>query len=184
MSFGRHFIFTSSENCDYCLLLINDNLIKKFRYTVSSSSSSSQQQPISLLVSSVTSDRTLHASLSASSSNSTSSSSNSSTTKASSSSNENNNTDKQLNSFILLKFDKINKMSHLWQINRIVQPSNPVNEMDATYSSGSSALSTTTVPGSNVAATTKSLKIGSNKYLSFAINNLMFVLWEGLFSIS
>ena len=154
-SFGRHFIFTSSDSVDYCLLLINDNLIKKFRYTVSSGGSQS-----------VINDRILQSNASSPSS---SSSSNSSTTKVSSSSSDNN-SDRQLNSFILIKFDKVNKMTHLWQINRIFQQdqqniAKATDFIDATVN-------------------TLTRKISSNKYLSFTINNLMFVLWEGLFSSS
>ena len=61
-------------------------------------------------------------------------------------------------------------MTHLWQINRIFQQdqqniAKATDFIDATVN-------------------TLTRKISSNKYLSFTINNLMFVLWEGLFSSS
>jgi hypothetical protein len=39
-SFGRHFMFTASESIEYCLLLINDDLVKNFRFNSTSKSPS------------------------------------------------------------------------------------------------------------------------------------------------
>ena len=41
-SFGRHFIYTSSDTNEYCLLLINDELIRNFKHTPTSSTTSSE----------------------------------------------------------------------------------------------------------------------------------------------
>jgi hypothetical protein len=175
-SFGRHFIFTSSDSCEYCLLLINEHLIKKFRCTVSYANFQLQQQQhqhqtnTPQFPSSILSDRLLHSSLSSCSSSSSSSNSSTvvkvSTSTSSSNDTNNSNSEKQLNSFILLKFDKINKMTHLWQINRIIQQQQSASENSISGSVKYSSYS----------------KTSSNKYLSFVINNLMYVLWEGLFS--
>jgi hypothetical protein len=39
-SFGRHYMFTASESIEYCLLLINDDLVKNFRFNSTSKSPS------------------------------------------------------------------------------------------------------------------------------------------------
>ena len=151
-------------------------LIKKFRCTVSYANFQLQQQQhqhqtnTPQFPSSILSDRLLHSSLSSCSSSSSSSNSSTvvkvSTSTSSSNDTNNSNSEKQLNSFILLKFDKINKMTHLWQINRIIQQQQSASENSISGSVKYSSYS----------------KTSSNKYLSFVINNLMYVLWEGLFS--
>jgi hypothetical protein len=209
-SFGRHFIFTSCENVEYCILLINDELIRKFRQTFSTSSSTptntmsqsssftlNEGQPGSLQSHGVSSQKK--------SSNSISESG-------------------ELKSFVLLKFDKVAKKACLIQVNRVkvlqkkdtsskrqnqVAPKNLVTKRSSTtdtisiiqQSSNPSNVasehhSATTVPilssslkdpissmmQSSISGSLNTGSVKTHKYLSFTVNTLMYVLWESIFS--
>jgi hypothetical protein len=166
-SFGRHFIFTISETYEYCLLLINDDLINKFGCSSSSSIANRVWVPAN--------DRRESMPFVSSSNPRTS-------PKKS---------EKQLDSFVLLKFNKKSKETDLWQVNRVQQAANKKsttgNNVSRSFESGGSTVGS----GGEVSSSFKNEKfyaannlekvMGSNKYLSFVVNNLMYVLWESLF---
>lgn len=170
LSFGRYYIFTSSETFDYCLLLINDDLINKFGCS-SSSNLPSKTGPLSERRDSVT-----NIGMSTSPKKS----------------------ERQLDSFVLLKFNKKTRETDLWQVNRVQQNANkkPNSQVVAGgLSRGFDGGSGATLSGAGVSeSVSNSFKndkfyvaanlervMGSNKYLSFVVNNLMYVLWESLF---
>lgn len=150
--FGRHFIHTSSEMYDYCLLLINDDLINKF-----GCSSSSSIKPT------VTNERR-----------------DSCPNTSHPSSPQKN--EKHLDSFVLLKFNLGEKNTDLWQVNRVKGsakvPESKFQQKDMTSSEMPKASKSEKL---HVAANLEKVT-GSNKYLSFVVNNLMHVLWESLFT--
>lgn len=189
-SFGRHFIFTSSANVEYCLLLINDELIKKFRQTFATSSSTPT------LISSQCSSFTLNE-------------------EQTQSQKKNVNTidTTELKSFVLLKFDKIYKKAFIIQVNRVkvsnkdqnhnrnssqvqvpLQPnflnkrSSTTDTISSIHSSSSeqpvlsSSLKNLVSIPSNSSVFNSALK--SHKFLNFTINTLMYVLWESIISLS
>ena len=187
-SFGRHFIYTSSANVEYCLLLINDELIRKFRQTFKTSSStpafiSSQSSSLTLNEEHVNPQKK----------------------------NANNIENTELKSFVLLKFDKINKKTCITQVNRVkvsgkdqknqtslqVQmPAQPafLNKRSSTTDTISSIQSSSTeqpilssslknLVSSNIKSEFNSV-LKSHKFLNFTINTLMYVLWESIISSS
>jgi hypothetical protein len=185
-SFGRHFIYTSSNSVDYCLLLINDELIKKFRQTFATSSSTPT------LVSSQSSSLTLN------DEQNQPQKKNTNTTDA-----------LELKSFVLLKFDKINRKAFLTQVNRVkvsakdqMRPSSqnqiltqqiPLAKRSSTtdtissiHSSSTDHLSLSSSLKNLVSAPNNSANnvLKSHKYLNFTINTLMYVLWESIISSS
>jgi len=185
-SFGRHFIYTSSSSVEYCLLLINDELIKKFRQTFATSSSTPT------LVSSQSSSLTLNEEQNQPQKKNTST------------------TDTlELKSFVLLKFDKINQKAFLTQVNRVkvsakdqLRPSSqnqiptqqiPLAKRSSTtdtissiHSSSTDHLSLSSSLKNLVSASNNSANnlLKSHKYLNFTINTLMYVLWESIMSSS
>ena len=153
-SFGRHYIFTSSETNEYCLLLINDGLIKNFRRTNLSAAATG---------------------------------SNFSSQMQNSQSNESLNI-KQLNSFALLKFNNSNKSVKLMQINRRQEQEQRISQQCSLLKRANETKSSENLnTSSDVASSIKSddsiveENLHLNAHLSFVVNNLMFVLWEGLF---
>ena len=127
------FIFTSSETIDYCLLLINDELIKNFRHSESSALS-----PLNL--NSGLSNDSFHFQ-------------NQDNIPFNDSSNQ------QLNSFVLLKFDKKNEMAHLLQVNRIKS----TNAQSSSNTSNIASLSAT-IDSSNMISTNKNNEIFMSSY--------------------
>ena len=156
-NFGRHFIFTASPEFDYCLLLLNDDLLKNFGC---SSSSSCLKSSVSRSDSITTATNTLNAEPAS----------------------------QKLESFVLLKFDKKRQTSHLWQVNRVDQKANQQKNTSMSLASAVRIASdnNTSLLGDTASSFKKeqfymNKSAGSNRYLSFVVNNLMYVIWETLF---
>ena len=147
-SFGRHFIFTSIESYDYCLLLINDDLINKF----GCSSSSSIKHKVS--GEKLDSPHMSHAS---------------------------SNEEKKLYSFVLLKFDKKEKTTQLLQVERVHHSCYQNQKTPISKGIGENLSSDMSLIKDKSQAATLEKVLGSNKYLSFVVNNLIYVLWESMF---
>lgn len=148
-SFGRHFIFTSSDSFDYCLLLVNDDLINKF----GCSSSSSIKHKVSNEKS-----ESSHASYSTSSE------------------------EKKLYSFVLLKFDKKEKTTQLLQVERVHHSCYQNQKTPISKGIGENLSNDMSfLKDKSLMAATLEKVMGSNKYLSFIVNNLIYVVWESMF---
>jgi len=97
-------------------------------------------------------------------------------------------TSKQLDSFILLKFNKKDKTTNLWQVNQSV--TNNTAQPKSTFSTktmldnenGSEATPSSFKNEKNHVAAYLDKVMGANKYLSFVVNNLIYVIWENLFA--
>ncbi len=94
---------------------------------------------------------------------------------------------KRLDSFILLKFNKKEKTTNLWQVNQSItnaaaqqRSSFGAKTMLESGNGGESTSSSFKIEKLHVAANLEKV-MGANKYLSFVVNNLMYVLWESLF---
>ena len=197
-SFGRHFICTSSPSVEYCLLLINDELIKNFKETFATSSTSSSVTPSSLLSSQASSltlkDETF-------------------SRLTQKRSNVNAAENSELKSFVLLKFDMVNQMSHIIQVNRVKVSANEpqgskssqsqlqtsatilakrASTTETLSSSQLASLVSSSIEHSSLSSSLKNVAlvtsahtgVKSHKYLNFAINTLMYVLWESVVSSS
>ena len=196
-SLGRHCIYvgaSSSGTYEYCLLLLNDELLNNFRH-----SESSALTPLASSSTSATSSQTTqqppqqqqHQQQQQQDSSSTTASS----TSSSSSSNE-------LKSFILIKFNKKLSSMQLLQVNRVKGSSNnnnnnggggaaaaqgklgaaPAMDKDAWSRRPSAAtiVEHSAAEGSSTTAL-NATSCRTHRYFKFTINLLMYVLWESLF---
>ncbi|CAF0823180.1 unnamed protein product [Brachionus calyciflorus] len=118
---GRYYISTESDSIEYCLLILNESLIKNFRLEEEDTRNSiSESEP--------------------------------------------------LKSFILIKFDKVNKRADLYQVNRV-----------KIVETGVSVLPSQSTKDINQIVFNLN-KNKSYKSFAFTINILMYILWDNLFS--
>ena len=139
---GRYLIQTESELAEYCLMLINDDLIENFKYKDGISSSGGNDGSSAVTV-------------------------------------DNINEANDIKSFILLKFDKVNKNTKLLQINRVKLSSTGMDNGDSWENNKNN--SSINNNGNNSGESYINSAHKSNFYLNFSINLLMFAFWESIF---
>ncbi len=166
-SLGRYLIYTESESIEYCILLINDDLIKNFRFNKKSNPINNDEEQQKQQQNKNLSQRSEQ--LDEISSNSI-----------------NNHHHQDLKSFILLKFDKLNSKSQLMQINRIKVSStrdNSPGKEQQQHQAADSQLNQPSLVADNSTSISNNHKVSkTSRYLSFCVNLLMFACYETIFT--
>ena len=155
-NFGNHFVYIPAASCDYCLLLLTNNLLRLLK---SKQKSSQTEQP----------------------------------------QNNDSQLEKDLKSFVLIKFDRTNKTIDLIHVDgthehqdqkeleqiqqqrfndRTLTNLSALTENDASSSSSNNKI--------NLLATCNSIRLNSTKctsteHIEFIIDSLIYIIWENLF---